>query len=105
MLLVSQIHLKIAVFRCRAQIVLAHQPIEIDRAGRTGIGLVVNNFRNLDDFLPDFTKHPRGVLQRRSHRHIKNNLEFALVVERQHLQHDELEPGQRNRAENQQEHG
>ena len=104
LVLAGQIDLNIALFRRRPQVILAHQTVEIDRARGAGIGLVIDNIGFLRQFGADFMQHAGGFLDRRADRHIEDDLEFALVVEGQHFQHDELEVGQRHRAENQQNH-
>jgi hypothetical protein len=91
MLLVHQVHLDIAHFRRAAQVVLAHQAIEVDRRGRAGVGLVVGNLGHLGDLDGNLAQHLGGFLQRRADRHVEHDLEFALVVEGQHLQHHQLE--------------
>ncbi|MPN61424.1 hypothetical protein SDC9_209161 [bioreactor metagenome] len=47
----------------------------------------------------------RRFLDRRTDRHVEHDLELALVVEGQHFQNDQLEPGKRYRTENQQNDG
>ena len=91
MFLVGQVYLEITGLRCRTQIILSHQTIEIDRAGRPGVGLVIHHFRHLGNFSANLVQDSRRLLKGRAHRHVEDNLELALVVERQHFQHHQLE--------------
>ena len=95
MMFVDQIHLKVARFSTATQIVLPYQPVEIDRAGRTGIRLPVMNFLNAVQVFADFTQHLCGFFNRGADRHVEDDLKFALVVERQHFQHHQLHQCQR----------
>ena len=99
---VGQIDLNIAFLRHGPQIILTHQPIKIDRAGRTGVGLIIHDILNLRQFGTDFAQDACSFFQRRADRHIDNDLKLALVVERQHLQDNQLKVSQRHRAKNQQ---
>ena len=105
MVLVGQIDLDVALFRQGAQVVLADQAVEIDRAGRAGVGLIVGDILLERQFGTDFVQHARRFLKRRADRHVEDDLEFALVVEGQHFQDDELEVSQRHRTENEQDDG
>ena len=44
MMLVDQVDLQVADLAAAAQVVLAHEPVEVDRRGGAGIGLVVGDF-------------------------------------------------------------
>ena len=99
MFLVHQVDLDVAHFRCRAQIILAHQAVEVDRAGRSGIGLIVGDLLHLSDLGRDFAQHGGGSLERGADRHVKHDLELALVVEGQHLEHHQLDQAEADRGQ------
>ncbi len=59
----------------------------------------------MNQFGADFVQHAGRFFKRRAERHIENNLEFTLVIEGQHLEHDKLKISQRDGANNQQDDG
>jgi hypothetical protein len=46
----------------------------------------------------------RGFFERRADRHVEHDLEFALVVEGQHLQHHQLEEAEADRSQDRDQH-
>ena len=101
-LLVHQIDLHIALFGIGAQVILAHQTIEGNRRCRAGIGLQVQHFRLPGQIGTQLMQGSRGVFKRRAGRHFDHHLEFALVVKRQHFQHDPLHQRQTDREQQRQ---
>ena len=96
MMLVDQVDLDVALRGQLAQVVLPHQAVEVDRARDAGVGLVVLHFRHDRDPGRHFAQHARRPLQRRAGRHVDDHLELRLVVERQHLQHHQLDRRERD---------
>ena len=97
MVLIHQSHLQVAELRLCAQVVLANQPIEGDRACRSGVALQVAHLGLAREELPEVVQRGGGIFERRACRHIDDHLELALVVEGQHLKHDPLHHRQANR--------
>ena len=95
--LVDQIDLQIAIFRILSQVVLANQPVEIDRRRRPGVCLVVGDLGDRRNVVAQRVQDAGGALDRRAGRHVDDDLEFGLVVERQHLQHDPFQARERQR--------
>ncbi len=89
--LVDEVDLDVADVGAAAQVVLAHQAVEVDRRGRAGVDLVVGHLGQLGKGLRHVVEHLRRVLDRRAFRHVQHHLEFRLVVERQHLHDDDLQ--------------
>ena len=102
--LVDQVDLDVAHLGTAAQIVLPHQSVEVDRCGSAGVGLVVGDLGHLGEVVADLVQHPVGLLQRRALRHVEHHLELRLVVEGQHLEHHQLDRGERHRAGDQHRH-
>ncbi len=83
--LVDQIDREIALLRLVAQIVVAHEAVEVERRRRAGIGLDRGQLRQVLEPLGGGHQRAVGLLQRRSLRHVEHDLDFRLVVERQQL--------------------
>ena len=94
LVLVHQVHLHVAQLAGGAQVVLAHQAVEVDGTGRTRVGLVVGDFLHFRHVAADLAQHLGGLLHGRAHRHVQHHLELGLVVEGQHLEHHQLYRGQ-----------
>ena len=94
---VHQVHLNIADLGTAAQIILAHQAVEIDGRGRTRIGLVISDFRHSGEIGAQVMQHPFGLFHTGAFRHVDHHLKFGLVVEGQHLHHHQLKHGQAHR--------
>ena len=93
LVLVHQVHLDVADFAAGAQVILAHQAVEVDRGCRAGIRLVVGHFRYAGQVGAEFMQHGGSFLDWRAGRHIDNDLELGLVVEGQHF--EQHQPGGR----------
>src|SRR6516164_11520430 len=87
---VDEIHLDVAELWALSQVILAHQAVEIDRRRSARIDLVVTHFRNPLDDVRELIEQTSSRLDGRTLRELGNDLEFRLVVEGEHLQHDEL---------------
>ena len=59
MVLVDEIDLDVAVLRLLPQVVLAHEPVEVDRARGAGVGLVVGHLGNGRDIRAHRAQHAR----------------------------------------------
>ena len=81
--LVDQIDGEIALLRLVAQVVMAHQAVEVERRRRAGVGLDRGQLRQGLEPLGGGHQRSVGRLQRRSLRHVEHDLDFRLVVERQ----------------------
>ncbi len=101
MVLVDQVDLDVAQMRALAQIVLAHQAVEVDRRGGAGVDLIVGHLRHAGQVIAHLREHAGGLLQAGALGHVQHYLELALVVERQHLQDDQLVDGEQHRARDQ----
>ena len=97
--LVDQVDLQVAILRRLPQVVLPHQAVEVDRRGRARIALVVGHLGNRGHVRAQRAQRGGGVLHRRARRHVDHDLEFRLVVERQHLQHHPLHDGEQQRQQ------
>ena len=72
--------------------VMPHQSVEIEWRRHAGVNLVIGHFRFDADGGGDFARGLRGAFQRAAFGHVQDDLELALVVERQHLH---LHPAER----------
>ena len=88
--LVHQIDLDVPQVRPLAQVILAHQAVEVDGGGGAGIGLVVRDLRDAGEVVTHLGEHPGGLLQAGPLGHVEHHLELGLVVEGQHLEDDDL---------------
>ena len=96
--LVDQVDLEVADLAAAAQVVLAHQAVEVDRRGRAGIGLVVGHLGQRGQVRAQLVRTARGALHRRAGGHVHHHLELGLVVEGQHLQLHQAQHRQQQRA-------
>ena len=101
--LAEQVYLNIGDVRAAAQIIVAHQAVEVIRGCGAHVSLQVDHFGLLQRGGGERAGYARGFGERGSVGHVHDDLKLALVVERQHLDLDELEIEQGTRAE-QQEH-
>ena len=83
---------------------MPHQSVEVVRAGRAGVDLVIRDFGLLAQITAERLRDARRLLQRSSVRHVNDDLEFALVVEGQHLYPHPLQGNERNRRQQQHHH-
>ena len=74
-----------ATFAPRAHEVMPHEPVEIERRSDAGIDLIVGDLRFGAHGGGDFARGLRGAFERAAFGHVEDDLELALVVERQHL--------------------
>ncbi len=98
-----QVHLQVGDVRARAQVVVTHQAVEVDRRGGAGVELEVGDLGHLGQVVGDLAGDARGGLERRALGHVDHHLELALVVEGQHLDADQLRRHQRHGAQKQDE--
>ena len=94
--LAEQVHLDIGDVRSAAQIVMAHQAVEVERRGRAHVGLEIDHFRLVQRRRGERAGDARGFFERGAVGHVHDHLKLALVVEGQHLDLDELEVEQRH---------
>src|ERR1017187_6273001 len=73
-MLVDEVDLNVAHVATGTQIVLAHQPIEVDRGSRAGVGLVVGHLRYRGQVIAEFVEYRRSLFHRRACRHVDNDL-------------------------------
>ena len=97
----EQIDLKVGNRRPRAQKVVPHQAVEIERRRRARVNLHVAHFRLRQQRVRHLPRHRRGLLQRAVIRHVEDDLELALVVEGQHFHLHETKRNQREGPEQQ----
>ncbi len=81
----QQIDLNVGLIRLAAHVVVAHQTVEVIRARRSRVSLVVQHIRLPREFFTKRLGHSRRLLQGCAVGHVDNHLQLALVVERQHL--------------------
>ena len=97
----KEVDLKVADVRPGAEKVVPHQAVEVERRRRAGVHLVIGNLGDGGHGRSDLARDRGRPLQRRSLRHIDDDLELALVIERQHLHahqlHGEHRHGQQQR--------
>ena len=105
LVLVDQVDLQVADIGAAAQVVLAHQAVEGDRRGGAGIALEVSALRAPWPRHAPVLQQRVGGLQRAAFGHVDHDLEFGLVVERQHLQDHRLDHHQAGGGQHQHAHG
>ena len=103
-MLVFQVYLDVAHLAAAAQVVLAHQAVEVDRPGGARVGLVVGHLRHGGQVGGQLVQHGGGGLGRGAGGHIDDDLKFALVVKRQHLQLHPAQHRQQHRQRDQAHH-
>ena len=81
----QQVHLDVRLVRLAAHVVVAHQPVEVIGPGGSRVSLIVQYVRLPRKLIAERLGDARRLLQRRAVGHIDDNLQFALVVEWQHL--------------------
>ena len=100
----QQIDLDVSLIRLVAQVVVAHEAIEVVRAGEPRVGLVVGDLGLLGEVVPEELRHALRLLQRCSVGHVDDDLELALVIEGKHLHLDEFERYQCRGSKQQKDH-
>ncbi len=96
-----EIDLEVGEVRAAAEKVVTHQAVEVVRRRQADVALHVDDARVLQDFTGELRRDARRLLEGRALGHVHDHLELALVVERQHLDGDELERHERHRREQQ----
>ena len=81
----QEVDLDIGLVGLAAHVVVAHQSVEVIGTGGAGVGLVVQDIGLSRKLVAEGLGDPGRLLQRSSVRHIDDDLQLALVVERQHL--------------------
>ena len=89
--LVQQLHLDVALPRLLAQVVMAHQTIEVEWRGCTRIGLQGGHFWQFLHGSRQIVDQVGCYRQGCPLRHIHHHIEFRLVIQRQHFHRDSLE--------------
>ena len=97
--LADEVHLDVGDIGAAPQEVVPHQAVEVVGRGNAGVGLEVHNLGLLLDDGGQFAGDARGFFERGSLGHVDDDLELALVVERQHLHLDEADADEDDRAE------
>ena len=96
-----EVDLKVGEVRAAAEKVVTHQAVEVVRRRQADVTLHVDDAHVLQDFMGQLRGDTSRVLERRPLGHVHDHLELALVVERQHLDGDELERHERRRRQEQ----
>ena len=81
----DEIHLKFGDVRTTAQVIMAHESVEIERRADPDVGLEMGHFRNRPQHSSQFESQPCRLFQRRPVGSIHDHLQFILVVEGKHL--------------------
>jgi len=71
-----------------AQVVVAHEAVEVERCPGPHVGLNGEHLGDLANQIGHLRREARGVGQGRPRGHVDDHLELGLVVERQHLHRD-----------------
>ncbi len=79
----QQVDLEIALLRQLAQVVMAHQPVEVERRGGAGIKLDRGQLGQVLQPGGGRGQIALGIFERRTLRQVDHDLQFRLVVERQ----------------------
>ena len=77
-----KVQLHLAQFRALAQKVVAHQAIEVERCGSTGMGLRRQDFGQCQRQTRGVLYHRIGGLDRRALRQVDHDGQFGFVVKR-----------------------
>jgi hypothetical protein len=95
----QQLHLDVALPRLLAQIVVAHEAVEVERRGGAGVNLVVAHLGFGADGEGHLAGNAGGLLERGALGHIEDHLELRFVVEGQHLHLHGADADQPHRAD------
>ena len=87
-----EVDLDVRDVRAAAHEVMPHQAVEIERRGDARVDLVIGDLRLGAHGGGDFARGLRGAFERAAFGHVQDDLELALVVERQHLHLHPAEP-------------
>ncbi len=94
-----EIDLQVALVRPTAQIVVPHQPVEVEGRRRAGMGLDRDHLRQRQHRPRRVLRHPVGGLDRRALGQVDHHSELGLVVEGQELHRHMLGVEKPHRAE------
>ena len=97
----QEVDLHVGNVRALPHEIMAHEAVEVERRSDAGINLVIGHLRFGAHGGGDFARGLRGALQRTAFRHVEDDLEFALVVERQHFHLHQADADQRHRSQQQ----
>ena len=100
----QQVDADVAGVRALAQVVMPDQPVEIDRRADADRRGEIDHFRLGAEVFLDLLRDAVGGFQRRRFRHVDDDLELVLVVERQHLQRNQAGRGQHDGEDEQTAH-
>ena len=81
LLLRHEVHLDVGDVGAAAQVIVAHEAVEIERRRRTGVNLPVAHLGVLAERGGHLLRDARRLLQRRALRSVDDHLELRLVVE------------------------
>ena len=79
----DEIDREVALLRIRAQVVVAHEAVEVERRRRARVGLDRRQLGQVLEPLGRGHQRPIGFFQARAVRQVEDHLDFRLVVERQ----------------------
>ena len=91
----NEVDLQVGDVGAAAHEVVAHQAVEVEGGGDAGVNLVIRHLRLDAHGGGDFAGGLGGAFQRAAFGHVEDDLELALVVERQHLH---LHPAEADRC-------
>ena len=100
----EQVDLDVGLIGSAPQEIVPHEAIEIVRAGRAGINLIVDDLRLPAQITSQRLRHARRLLERRAVGHVDDHLELALIVEGQHLDLHPFQRDERDRRKQQHNH-
>ena len=93
-----QVELQVAKLGILADIVVAHETVEVERRRRPRMGLDRQQLRQIGQPIGRLGQDPVRLLQRGPFRQVDHHLDFRLVVERQQLHRDVLGVDQHRRG-------
>ncbi len=101
---VRQVDANVGDVRPLAQVIVAHQTVEIHGAGGADVGLKVGHLGDGGEIVLQRSHRRVGTLQGRPFGEIEHQLELVLVVEGEHLHRHQIEGRHRHGAEKQHQH-
>ena len=96
-----EVHLNVRDVRSAAHEVMPHQTVEVEWRRYARVNLIIRDLWLGANGGGDFTRGLRGAFEGAAFGHVEDNLELALVVERQHLHLHPADAHQRHRCEQQ----
>jgi len=94
LLLSQQVHLDICEVAPLAQVIVAHQAVEVERGAATDVALEIGHLRHGPQGVPHLPDDPGGLLQGGAVRCVDDHLQLVLVVEGEHLHRNPPEEDQ-----------